>query len=284
MLGILDMLDHPMDWGQWATIVFASMFVGVAVLWIVAGYYHIRYYVLRRHEPETWKCQPKRFLRPDQSREAAIMSSLNLALGGFVSGNLVYAYLHGWSGWSAPKLYTDVAQYGWLYTLGSTVLLFVMMDALAYYAHRGFHLRPMFKRFHRHHHRYIATSPFVVVAMHPVELLGLQAATFIPLFVLPFHVVSVMVVLGYILVFNIIDHSGVRLVSHFPWQGPSTYHDDHHVHFHVNFGQHLMLWDRMHGTLRRKGRRYGIDTFGGKGTRSSEDGSDDDGADEFVDY
>ncbi|PRQ08291.1 sterol desaturase family protein [Enhygromyxa salina] len=276
MLGLFDLLDHQMNWPMWASIVFASMFVGVAVLWIVAGYYHIRYYVLRRHEPETWKCQPKRFLRPDQSREAALLSSFNLALGGFVSGNLVYAYLNGWK---APKLYMDVAEYGWVYTLFSTVLLFVLMDGLAYYAHRGFHLRPLFKRIHRHHHRYIATSPFVVVAMHPLELLGLQLATFLPLFVLPFHVVSVMVVLGYILVFNIIDHSGVRLVSRFPWQGPSMYHDDHHVHFHVNFGQHLMLWDRMHGTLRRKGRKYGIDTFGGRGSPTGGDGDDD-----FVDY
>lgn len=276
LLGLLDILDHQFDWAMWAKIVGASMAVGVALLWIVAGYYHIRYYVLRRHEPETWKCQPKRFLRPDQSREAAMLSSFNLALGGFVSGNLVYAFLNGWG---APKLYTDVAEYGWVYTLGSTVLLFVLMDGLAYYAHRAFHLKPLFKRIHRHHHRYIATSPFVVVAMHPLELLGLQAATFLPLFVLPFHVVSVIVVLGYILVFNIIDHSGVRLTSHFPWQGPSMYHDDHHVYFHVNFGQHLMMWDRMHGTLRRKGRRYGIDNFGGKGTPTGGDESD-----EFVDY
>ena len=276
---MLAIFDHQIDWAAWAGIVVSSMLVGMAVLWIVAGYYHIRYYVRRRHEPETWKCQPKRFLRPDQSREAAMLSTFNLALGGFVSGNMVYAFLNGWdSGWVAPKLYMEVADHGWVYTLLSTVLLFVMMDALAYYTHRAFHLKPLFKRFHRHHHRYIATSPFVVVAMHPVELLSLQLATFLPLFVLPFHVVSVIFVLGYVLVFNIIDHSGVRLVSHFPWQGPSMYHDDHHVHFHVNFGQHLMLWDRMHGTLRRKNRRYGIDTFGGKGTPAGE------GANEFVDY
>ena len=50
-----------------------------------------------------------------------------------------------------------------------------------------------------------------------------------------------------------------------PWQGPSTFHDDHHVYFHCNFGQVLTLWDRMHDTLRREGRRYGVDVFGGKG-------------------
>jgi lathosterol oxidase len=57
------------------------------------------------------------------------------------------------------------------------------------------------------------------------------------------------------------------------------YHDDHHLHFHVNFGQHLSFWDRFHNTHRRVGRRYGVDVFGGKG---EPDGSDDKG--ELVRY
>lgn len=28
-----------------------------------------------------------------------------------------------------------------------------------------------------------------------------------------------------------------------------------------------MLWDRLHGTLRRHGRRYGPEVFGGRGER-----------------
>lgn len=261
------MFGHEMDWVQWATIVISSVLAGVAALWVVGGYYHLRYYVRRKHEPETWKCQPKRFLRPEQSREAALLSSLNLALGGFISGNMIYAYLHGWD---APKLYTDVAEYGWAYTLATTVLLFLLMDASAYYVHRLFHIKPLFKRFHRIHHRFVATSPFVVVALHPIELLCLQAASFLPIFIFPLHFVSVIVVLVYVLVFNIIDHSGVKLSSSIPWQGPTMYHDDHHKFFHVNFGQHLMIWDRMHGTLRREGRRYGAENFGGKGVGESE--------------
>ena len=269
------MLDHQMDWVQWATIVVSSVLAGVALLWAVGGYYHIRYYVRRKDEPETWKCQPKRSLRPGQNLQAALLSSFNLALGGFVTANMIYAYLHGWE---APKLFTDVNEYGWAYTLITTVLLFVVMDASAYYVHRLFHVKTLFRHFHRHHHRYVATTPFVVVAMHPIELLCLQAASFLPIFIVPLHFVSVIVVLGYVLLFNIIDHSGVKLVSRIPWQGPSMYHDDHHKYFHVNFGQHLMVWDRVHGTLRRQGRRYGVENFGGKGV--SEDGA----LADFVDY
>ena len=267
------MLGHEMDWLHWASIVVPSMLAGVAVFWAIAGYYHLRYYVRRAHEPETWKCQPKRFLRPGQNAEAAKLSSFNLALGGLISGTMIYAYQQGWE---APKIYTEVAEHGWAYTLITTALLFVVMDASAYYVHRLFHIKALFRRFHRIHHRYVATTPFVVVAVHPVELLSLQAASFLPIFIVPLHFVSVIVVLVYVLVFNIIDHSGVKLSSSIPWQGPSMYHDDHHRYFHVNFGQHLMIWDRLHGTLRRQGRRYGVENFGGKGVGESDA--------PFVDY
>ena len=71
------------------------------------------------------------------------------------------------------------------------------------------------------------------------------------------------------------------LESRLPWQAPSNYHDDHHRYFHVNFGQHLTWWDRMHGTLRRKGRSYGVEVFGGRGAAGDEAAS---GANDFVSY
>ncbi len=270
-------MDGTFDWGEWAWIVALSILGGEAILWIVGGYYHLRYYVRRRHEPQTWKCQPNRFLRPDQQRQAMLLSTANLVVGGLISGTLIYALQHGLN----TPIYFEVAEYGWAYTLVSTAALFVIVDALAYYAHRALHAKIVFRHFHRWHHRYVATSPFVVTAMHPVEFLVFQAVTFLPLFILPFHYVSIIVVLVYVLTLNIVDHSGVRLVSRIPWQGPSMYHDDHHVYFHCNFGQHLMLWDRLHGTLRRVDRRYGADVFGGKGVPAQASGEP---RDEFVSY
>lgn len=265
-----------MDWAGWATVVVPSILAGVAVLWIVGGYYHVRYYMLRRHEPEAWKCQPGRFLRPEQQRQAMRLSTMNLAIGGLISGSLVHAIQRGWN----TPVYFDVAERGWAYAIGSTVFLFVLVDLLAYYAHRALHIRALFRPIHSWHHRYVATTPFVVTAMHPVEFLIFQGVTFLPLFFIPFHFVSVIAVYLYILVFNIIDHSGVRLRSRLPWQGPSAFHDDHHAHFHCNFGQVFTLWDRLHGTLRRRGRRYGEGVFGGKGEKEREGAT----ADDFVQY
>jgi lathosterol oxidase len=255
------------DWADLALCIFGSVFFGVAIYHAVAGFYHVRYYVRRRSQPEQWKCQARRFLTEAQHRNAMLTGTLNLTLGGVVTGILIYALTRGWI---QTPIYTEVADYGWTYTLASTAALFVMIDASAYYVHRALHSRFLYRTVHHYHHSFIATSPYVATALHPFELLWLQAASFLPLFLFPVHAVSIAVVLIYILVFNIIDHSGVRLTSSLPWQGPSTYHDDHHAFFHCNFGQHLMIWDRLHGTLRRQKRTSGKDVFGGKGLADGE--------------
>ncbi|MFT4569803.1 MAG: lathosterol oxidase [Candidatus Binatia bacterium] len=253
------------DWSSLGFFVGVATFFGLAIYHVVAGYYHYRYYYLRHDEPETWKCQPKRFLTAKLHRISMMSGSANLALGGVVTGILIYGIDQG----LPTMLYYDVADYGWFYTLVSIPVLFAVIDAAAYYVHRALHFKPLYARFHKFHHRFVATSPYVATALHPIELLWLQAASLMWIFLVPLHPAVVSVVLVYILIFNIIDHSGVRLVSSLPWQGPSAYHDDHHAHFHVNFGQHLMIWDRMHGTLRRQGRSYGNEVFGGRGTSES---------------
>ena len=263
-----------MDWGRYASVLLGSVAGGVVILWVVGGYYHLRYYVRRRHEPQTWKLQPKRFPSAKMQRKAMRLASANLALGGLITGHLVVAILEGWI---TTPIYFDVEDYGWAWTIGGVPVLFVLVDGAAYYVHRFLHTPFLYRRIHFIHHKWGAPSPWVVTALHPLEMVMLQAATFLPLFLIPFHFLVVIAVFVYVLVFNIIDHSGVRLSSMWPWQGPSAYHDDHHVHFHVNFGQHLTLFDRMHGTLRRTNRAYGKDRVGGKG-----DGGD--GPDEFVKY
>lgn len=255
-------MTPTIDWSLLAICVAGATVAGLAVYHVVAGYYHYRYYVRRRHEPETWKCQPGRFLTRAQTRSAVLLGTGNLTLSGILSGLLAYGVVTD----TVPTaVYTEVSDYGWTYTLGMTAVLFVLVDCLNYWVHRALHGKFLYRRVHRLHHRYVATTGYVATAMHPAELLAQQAASLAPVFLIPFHWVSIAAVLIYILAFNVIDHSGVRLVSALPWQPPSRYHDDHHAHFHVNYGQHVMVWDRLFGTLRRENRRYGQDIFGGRG-------------------
>ncbi len=244
--------------------------VGLGVFHAVAGFYHVKYYVLRAHDPENWKCQPGRRLPARLQRKAVLLSSYNLLFAGSATGILLYALDRG----LRTPIYYDVSDYGWVYTLLSTAVLFVVVDALAYYVHRALHSEFLYRTFHRSHHRFVATTPYVTAAIHPVVFIVLQVTTFAPIMLVPFHAVSIVVVFLYVLIFNIIDHSGVSLRSRIPWQAPSNYHDDHHALFHVNFGQHLTWWDRLHGTLREKGRSYGVEVFGGKGAAAASPASD----------
>lgn len=256
------------DWSFLFGCVLVAVVGGMIPYHAVAGFYYRKYYLRRRESPQDWKCQPERIPSSEELKSAVLRGSVNLAWSGTITGVLVYFWIEGLL---ETPIYTDLTEYGWGYTIGSTVLLFVLTDWSAYWVHRLLHVKFIYKRIHRRHHRYIATTPYVALASHPLELFSQYVATFLPLFVIPFHAASIAVVLLYNLVFNVIDHSGVRLVSALPWQPPSKFHDDHHRHFHVNFGQHLMLWDRMHGTLRRQNRRYGPEVFGGRG--AGEDGS-----------
>ena len=269
------------DWSLLAACMGIASLAGLVVYHGVAGWFHHRFYVRRRNEPESWKCQPERFQTRRQHRTAVLAGTVNMVLSGVLAGVLAYGVV---TGMLETPIYTDVAEYGWPYTLGMTAVLFVMMDCIAYWVHRTFHVRFLFRHVHYFHHRFIAPSPYVAVALHPVEFLTLQAASFLPLFFIPFHAASIAGVLLYVLIYNIIDHSGAKLTSVLPWQAPSTYHDDHHAHFHVNFGQHLMIWDRLHGTLRRRNRRYGEDIFGGRGAPATRDGSRRSESEPFVRY
>jgi lathosterol oxidase len=261
------------DWSSLCMWMGISISGGLIIFHGVAAFYHVKYYVLRADEPENWKCQPNRRLPANLQRHAILLSSWNLTIAGAITGAILYAVQRGMQ----TPVYYDVADYGWAYTLLSTVVLFVFVDAIAYYIHRALHGKFLYSHFHRAHHAYVATTPYCTIAIHPLVFVSLQLGSFAPVALIPFHAASVAIVFLYILIFNIIDHSGVRLVSRIPWQAPSDYHDDHHALFHVNFGQHLMIWDRLHGTLRKKEQSYGVEVFGGRGesAKAGAPGSDD---------
>lgn len=265
----------PINWSQLLFFEFIAIAVGLVIYHSVSYFYWRKYYLKRADTSDDWKCQPKRFLPEKRHHQAIRSGTMNMTLGGFLSGLLMYGIANG----LPTKFYYELDGMGWPYLFLSAVGLFVIIDYSAYWVHRVLHFKFLYKRIHRFHHYFGAPTPWAAIALNPLELMALQAAAFLAMFIIPLHPAVFACVLIYILVFNIVDHSGVDLKSRIPWQAPSKYHDDHHVHFHVNFGQHLMIWDRLHGTLRRQDRKYGQEVFGGKGEPTV--GTD---PDAFVNY
>ena len=253
---------------------------GLGMYFGIGGWFEWRYYRLRRADPAAWKCQPKRFAPARVRRRDLLLGTANLTVASVASGWLAHAIATG----NPTAVYLGGSGHGLPFGLATTVLYFLLTDVGLYWAHRVFHRPALFRAIHRWHHRNTTPTAFTSAATHPVEFFTYQSIVAAPLFFLPVPVAGVIAVLLYQNFVALVDHSGVRLGSPLPWQAPPQFHDDHHVHFHVNYGQTLGVWDRVFGTWRREGRVYGEDVFGGRGRAAAGAGA---GAHEpvrLVDY
>ncbi len=246
----------------WAVIVSLSLLVTGVTFWGGGGLVHWIYYVRKRHLAAEWKLQPKRFLSDELTRQAFLLGSGNIFLGAIVGGTFAWHVMRG--GWSS--IYFDAHEHGLWYLPVSAVFLFFMIDAGLYYSHRAFHGKLLFRHIHRHHHRFVAPIVFTTTAVHPVEFLTFEAFLILPAVILPVHWGVYVAVIAYTYFIGMVDHAGVKLSFWLPLHTNNAFHDDHHVYFHCNYAHHTQLWDRLHGTIRRSGRRYDESTFGGRGS------------------
>jgi sterol desaturase/sphingolipid hydroxylase (fatty acid hydroxylase superfamily) len=140
--------------------------------------------------------------------------------------------------------------YTWWAIVLQTFFGVLVIDAWLYLKHRLLHTKWLFP-FHRAHHAFRDPTPFAGFAVAPVEAL----LTFWPILILCLpeatHWAPLYfgLVLGFIAL-NFYLHCGVtwRLVeSTLPraFLNTSAFHNVHHSHVKVNFGEALYLWDRI---------------------------------------
>lgn len=138
----------------------------------------------------------------------------------------------------------------WWAIVLQTVVGVVVIDAWLYLKHRLLHTRLLFG-FHRAHHAFRDPTPFAGFAVAPFEAL----LTFWPILILCIpqatHWAPLYfgLVLGFITL-NFYLHCGVTsraLESTLPRAmfNTSAFHNVHHSHVKVNFGEALYLWDRI---------------------------------------
>ncbi|XP_072165286.1 uncharacterized protein [Diadema setosum] len=238
-----------------------SLIGGFVILYGVGGWLKWHFYIQRRERAAEWKCQPERFLTPEDDRLEFLLGSMNMAIGSVLSGILVTYIMNG----GPNKFYYNISDYGWTYFLLSIPVNYLYNEAAAYYAHKSMHIPFWYKRYHKLHHRFKCPTPFGAVAMHPYEFLTLQFLMELPIFFVPMHAGVFIFWLIYGYYYSIMDHSGINLDALWPWQPAVMFHDDHHRLFHCNYGFNTTMFDKLHGTLMRKDRHYSETIFGGKG-------------------
>jgi Delta7-sterol 5-desaturase len=156
------------------------------------------------------------------------------------------------------NLYREYDQYGVFYYFLCFPLMLLIHDAYFYGIHRLMHHPKLFRLIHRVHHQSTNPSPWTAYAFHPLE--AVLEAGIIPLiaFTLPVQQHSLGLFLLFQFFYNVYGHLGYEL---FPknfqknkigrWVNTGTAHNQHHEHFHGNYGLYTLIWDRVFGTLRK---------------------------------
>lgn len=144
-------LQLPEDYNLKDLLFYQLIAVGSSVIMyhFMCGLLQIYFYTWRRNDPEKWKCQPHRFLTRSNEIHEIVVGTINMCLASMVSGFLACWVVNG----NYSTVYFRIDEYGYVYFVLSIVLVFLYLDAGAYYSHYLLHTPLLYKTVHKHHHR-----------------------------------------------------------------------------------------------------------------------------------
>jgi Delta7-sterol 5-desaturase len=219
---------------------------------LVAGIAFLIFYILLREKRKYKKIQERHPVTNDYVREITYSVS-TICIFAFVP----LLILKVPSIARHTQFYTDLSMHGWLYFVLAFPLMFIIHDSYFYWTHRLMHHKKVFKAFHLLHHKSTNPSPWAAYAFHPLEAV-VEAGIFVLfLFLMPIHVLHLVVFFFLMIVYNVYGHLGYELYPRWfarhwiaKWINTSVSHNQHHQYFKGNYGLYFTFWDRMMGTLR----------------------------------
>ena len=135
-------------------------------------------------------------------------------------------------------------------TVLSLICLYLAYDFIYMLFHRFLHLRSVYAYIHKHHHRQKAPSRgnLDAINVHPFEYFVGEYLHLLIICVVPCHIfaAAVFILLGGVLATLNHTRCDVTLGSIYSVK----VHDVHHRIPESNYGQYLMIWDRLFGTYR----------------------------------
>lgn len=156
--------------------------------------------------------------------------------------------------WTCPRIKWDAEEADVLNTGAALVAIVVVYDFFYTLFHRALHIRAIYPYIHKHHHVQLAPSRGNpdAINVHPFEFLCGEYnhlfAVFLVTRVMDVHVAApaIFILVGGMLAS--LNHTRFNI------EVPGIYdvkaHDVHHRVPQSNYGQYIMLWDRLMGSFR----------------------------------
>lgn len=136
-------------------------------------------------------------------------------------------------------------------TVGSLVAFYIFYDFFYMNFHKLLHVRSLYSYVHKHHHRQKAPTRgnYDAINVHPFEFVVGEYLHLLAIYVIPSHVVTVVIFILFAAIFASLNHTRID-VNIFNIYSVAV-HDIHHGQcITCNYGQYIMLWDKVFGTFK----------------------------------
>lgn len=174
------------------------------------------------------------------------------------AGTAPFVYFYLSFAFHEPNVAWNLSEINATNTLAALVAIFVVYDFFYTLLHWFLHIKAVYGYIHKHHHHQKAPSRANVdaVNVHPIEFVLGEYNHLLALFlctrVMQLHVLTSLAFLGIGGFLAGINHTryDISLTIFGVEVFDSKAHDVHHRIPQSNYGQYIMLWDRIFGTYR----------------------------------
>lgn len=166
----------------------------------------------------------------------------------FLTVIFVYHLIH--AVWHYPSVEWSFDKVTLLNTVVAMPCFYVVYDFFYTIFHQVLHHKLVYKFVHKHHHRQVVPTRgnYDAINVHPFEFLVGEYLHLLAIYAVPCHIITVAVFVAVSGVLASLNHT--RYVLAIPGCYDVRNHDVHHRYYNANYGQYIMLWDRVFGWFR----------------------------------
>ena len=211
---------------------------------LVAGFFHLYFYVWRKDIWQAHKINAKPY-RQGQFRTEIMWSAITSLIFALAGSGMVVCWQLGYTQIYYALTWQDV----WYMPLSLAVAM-LLHETYYYWLHRLMHHPRLYRYLHKVHHDSLIASPWTAFSFHPSE--AILEALALPIIVcfLPLHYGVIVFHLTLMTLSSVVNHLDIEVYpawagKHWFWKWwiGATHHALHHKQFKYNYGLYFTFWD-----------------------------------------